>query len=184
MKTLNPPCSVETCNEPQVYTTRQLCRRHYANWRQFGHAESIRERSLERRIMDVGFTVTDSGCWEWKGPRHSNHGYGTISFKKRRLRVHRAMYEMIHGPLAPGLLVRHTCDNPPCANPAHLISGTAADNSRDMVERGRGKPRLDVCPNGHDRTLPGAVRVVVERICVECARRRAREYSRRKRISA
>lgn len=43
----------------------------------------------------------------------------------------------IHGDLDEGIVIRHTCDNPLCCNPRHLIPGTQADNVRDMVERGR-----------------------------------------------
>lgn len=35
------------------------------------------------------------------------------------------------------MVIRHTCDNPRCINPQHLIAGTQADNIRDKVERGR-----------------------------------------------
>ncbi|ACP44084.1 hypothetical protein VPP93_gp13 [Vibrio phage VP93] len=35
------------------------------------------------------------------------------------------------------VVVRHTCDNPRCINPDHLIGGTIADNNRDRAERGR-----------------------------------------------
>lgn len=43
------------------------------------------------------------------------------------------------------MVIRHSCDNPACINPAHLSSGTAADNMLDRDTRFRhGAAKLTV----------------------------------------
>ncbi len=55
-------------------------------------------------------------------------------------------WEMIHGPIPDGAYVCHRCDNRACVNPEHLFLGTALDNMRDMIAKGRA--RHDVTPRG------------------------------------
>jgi hypothetical protein len=81
-------------------------------------------------------------CWPWLGATAGSHGYGAISvctvgFGRKLQRASRVSYVLANGPLEVGMIVRHACDNPPCVNPAHLVSGTQYDNVQDMVERGR-----------------------------------------------
>ena len=52
-------------------------------------------------------------------------------------RAHRVAYERFNGPIRKGMIVRHTCDNPACVNPGHLITGTQKDNMDDKVKAGR-----------------------------------------------
>jgi hypothetical protein len=76
------------------------------------------------------------GCWLWTG-RKAPEGYGIISWCWREVGTHRLAFALSHRPLVDGEVVRHTCDNPPCCNPAHLIVGSIADNNADMHARGR-----------------------------------------------
>lgn len=77
-----------------------------------------------------------NGCRLWKRATDSQ-GYGRLWVAGVQRRAHRVAFELAHGKIARGLLLRHTCDTPSCVNPDHLVVGSHADNMRDMVERGR-----------------------------------------------
>ena len=80
-----------------------------------------------------------SECIEFEGHRDKD-GYGRQYNPRtqRQAPAHRLVYEEHHGVvLDPSVVVRHTCDNPPCVNPSHLEAGSAADNQADVVSRGR-----------------------------------------------
>ncbi len=81
-------------------------------------------------------TNEDTGCWEWQ--RYCDKdGYGQINREGRMVMVHRAVWGTVFGEIPKGLCVLHECDNPPCANPAHLWLGTLADNNADRDAKGR-----------------------------------------------
>lgn len=80
--------------------------------------------------------VKESGCHEYTG-RRTDFGYGIIGIDGGVVKLHRWFYERANGPIPEGMCVLHSCDNPPCCNPAHLRIGTQQENMRDVKDRKR-----------------------------------------------
>jgi hypothetical protein len=80
-------------------------------------------------------------CWPWRASV-DRHGYGQFRAVKgsNPFRAHRVAWEIWNAKDVPdGLLILHSCANPRCCNPNHLRPGTVAENSADMVLRGRSR---------------------------------------------
>ena len=97
---------------------------------------------MARAREDVGARlarnfVVEGGCWIWTGSK-TRDGYGVIVIGRKQYRAHRVAYENCHGTaLTPADVICHKCDTPLCVNPRHLFKGTARDNTRDMIAKGR-----------------------------------------------
>jgi DNA invertase Pin-like site-specific DNA recombinase len=57
--------------------------------------------------------------------------------KNKEQRATRVCWFLVHGMWPGDLHVLHTCDNPPCVQPAHLWLGTIDDNQKDSMRKGR-----------------------------------------------
>jgi len=78
---------------------------------------------------------TDS-CWLWTANTCRN-GYGNINVNGVQTKAHRFSL-IIHGVAVPnGAIVRHSCDNPSCVRPDHLMVGSQQDNMTDKVNKDR-----------------------------------------------
>jgi hypothetical protein len=76
-------------------------------------------------------------CWPWLGCRDKKWGYGRFTIGGKEIGAHRYSWKLVNGFIEDGLFILHSCDNPPCCNPAHLRPGTHIDNMEDMKSRGR-----------------------------------------------
>mgnify|MGYP003589933023 CR=1 FL=1 len=96
-------------------------------------------KSIESRFWTKVDKQGPNDCWNWKAS--TSNGYGRIWQGGRGggwILAHRFAYEYANGAFDSKLLVCHHCDNPRCCNPNHMFLGTWADNTHDMILKGRG----------------------------------------------
>lgn len=86
--------------------------------------------------------IAPEGCWSW-ATTQNERGYGRLHHGSGSVYAHRVSWAIHRGPIPDGLVVMHSCDNPPCCNPDHLRLGTNLDNMADAARKGR----LDGRPN-------------------------------------
>ena len=154
----NSTAKVRLCSKPECHRkhkARGLCELHYDRAERSGDLFQHKctkvpaGSTLMERVNHIGWDVVEhSGrgevqtpCWEWKGARSVRGGYGFLAVGVSRngtshpMLAHRAAFQIWNGTIPEGALISHRCDNPPCINPAHLISGSYKENSQDATDR-------------------------------------------------
>lgn len=149
----------EVCNTPLVKryaeSRGQFAKRRFCSKGCFDKQQ--RSNQSESYFWASVEVSNPNECWPWMLSRQDK-GYGVFSRSGKRWLAHRYALAST-GAQIDGRVVMHSCDNPPCCNPAHLSLGTIQDNNADMVKKGRQR-----APRGMDqrsaRLTPELVRQI------------------------
>ena len=98
------------------------------------------------------------GCW-LTNLKPDKDGYPRAWITPKMRRASHAYYAIYNDDFPAGKLIMHSCDNPSCVNPEHLIIGDDKMNMKDRDSKGRDangimyKYRNSThCKNGHEFT--------------------------------
>lgn len=88
-------------------------------------------------LIRDGIVPDENGCRIWPKAK-TERGYPKLRIDNLWRKGHRVSLELKLGrAIAPGMVARHTCDNPSCVEETHLLEGTQSDNMQDALARGR-----------------------------------------------
>lgn len=129
-------CIFTGCEQP--FHAKRLCKRHYQQQWTTGSPEikrpNPRGTMLERFWRHVQRRGEEE-CWLWTGFLDKD-GYGKLRIGNTNIGAHRFSYITFVGPVPEGVILRHKCNTPACANPNHVIPGTHLENMSDRLEAG------------------------------------------------
>lgn len=98
--------------------------------------ELLRSDLREVLILRIDRSGGPESCHLYQGLKTKN-GYGRICVGGgKEALAHRVVFFLETGEQPPEVI--HSCDNPPCCNFLHLLSGTHSSNMADMWAKGRG----------------------------------------------
>lgn len=102
--------------------------------------QNIYSKEIETRFWAKVQRADENSCWLWTAGTQSP-GYGRFRIANKGNKseyAHRVAYMLTTGiQLTKKDVLCHTCDNPPCCNPAHLIKGSHKTNAHDRDRKGR-----------------------------------------------
>lgn len=132
---MSNPCGFEGCKNGRW--AKGLCSAHYRQQRKGYPLHVLGYNSASETERFFQKVIKSDGCWTWGGAMFT-HGYGRALWQGKVGAVaHRVSWMIHNGPIPDGMLVCHSCDNPPCVRPDHLFLGTHRDNMKDMLSKGR-----------------------------------------------
>lgn len=123
--------------------------------------------TLDRLLAKVSRNA--EGCWLWTGWINDN-GYGEIISFGKKIRAHRAMYQLVVGLIPEELVLDHLCRVRHCVNPEHLEAVTHQQN----ILRGVGATAVHAkkthCIHGHEFSEANTIHRKRGRGCRTCQR--------------
>lgn len=134
-------CSIADCGIPMFGVTG-YCNPHWRRYKRTGpefNRGKIRIKPIRgdnERFDAATMPLPESGCLIWMN-RCDRDGYGLFTVTSGSIRAHRFAWMRVYGEIPEGMFICHKCDVPGCVNIDHLYLGTATDNNRDTVRRGR-----------------------------------------------
>jgi hypothetical protein len=110
------------------------------------------DKTLARFWSKVNKT---DGCWLWTAGK-DGWGYGCFHPTSHEMKkAHRVAFFLANGHWP--ILLQHTCDQPLCVYPGHLVEGTQKTNVADKVAKGRQAKGVD---NGRSKLSEEDVRTI------------------------